>query len=104
MNVGCLLDGEGSITIKRNVHIGPGVKILSGSHVIGPARQRAGRNIASDIVIGNGVWLGAGAMILEGVNVADGCIIAAGAVVTKSTEPHGLYAGVPAKRRKDLPM
>lgn len=28
-------------------------------------------------------------------------MIGAGAVVTKSTEPNGVYAGVPAKRIKD---
>ena len=31
-----------------------------------------------------------------------GGVIGAGAVVTKSTEPNGLYLGVPAKRVRDL--
>lgn len=47
--------------------------------------------------IGNDVWVGYGAIIMSGVNIQDGCIIAAGSVVTKSTEPYGIYAGVPAK-------
>ena len=42
------------------------------------------------------------AIILPGVTIAEGCVIAAGAVVNKSTEPDGLYAGVPARRVKDL--
>lgn len=29
--------------------------------------------------------------------IAEGCVIGGGAVVTKSTEPYGIYAGVPAK-------
>ena len=43
-------------------------------------------------------------VILSVVNILDGCIIAANSVVTKSTEPNGLYAGVPARRIKDLPL
>lgn len=31
-----------------------------------------------------------------------GGVIAAGSVVTKSTEPNALYAGVPARKVKDL--
>lgn len=52
--------------------------------------------------VGDGCWIGANATILPGVTVAPGCVIAAGAVVTKDTEPDGLYAGVPARRVRDL--
>ena len=47
-------------------------------------------------------WICAGAAILPGVQIASGCVIAAGAVVTHSTAPNGLYAGIPAIRKKDL--
>jgi acetyltransferase-like isoleucine patch superfamily enzyme len=40
--------------------------------------------------------------VAPGVNVGSGCIIAAGALVVRDCEPNGLYAGVPAKRIKDL--
>ncbi len=50
----------------------------------------------ADILIGNDVWIGYGAQIMAGVRIADGCVIAAGAVVTKDTEPYGVYGGVPA--------
>ena len=58
-----------------------------------------------DIIIGNDVWIGYGAQILSGVTIADGCVVGAGAIVTKDTEPYGVYAGVPAKlikRREDM--
>jgi acetyltransferase-like isoleucine patch superfamily enzyme len=48
------------------------------------------------------VWIGANAIILCGVTVGEGCIIASGSVVTKDCYPNGMYAGVPAKRIKDL--
>lgn len=57
-----------------------------------------------DIKIGNDVWIGYGAQIMSGVTVADGCVIGAGAVVTKNTEPYGVYVGAPAhciKHRTD---
>jgi acetyltransferase-like isoleucine patch superfamily enzyme len=41
-------------------------------------------------------------MIMPGVEVGPGCVVAAGAVVIKDCEPNGLYAGVPAKRVRDL--
>ncbi len=53
-----------------------------------------------DIIIGNDVWIGFGAQVMAGVTVADGCVIGAGAVVTKDTEPYGVYVGVPAKLKK----
>lgn len=53
-----------------------------------------------DIIIGDDVWIGYGAQIMPGVNISDGCVIAAGAVVTKNTEPYGIYGGIPAKKIK----
>lgn len=38
---------------------------------------------------------------IKGVTINQGCIIGAGSVVTNSTEPYGIYAGVPAKKVKD---
>lgn len=54
-------------------------------------------NSEKNIVIGNDVWIGFGVQIMPGVTIADGCVLGAGAVVTKSTTPYGVYAGVPAR-------
>ncbi len=37
-------------------------------------------------------------IVPPGVTIAPGCVVAAGAVVTKDTEPDGVYAGGPAGR------
>ena len=50
-----------------------------------------------------GVRIGAHVTILPGVRVANNCLIGAGSVLTKSTEPYGIYIGVPAKRVGDVP-
>lgn len=49
-------------------------------------------------IIGSDVWIGDEVTILGGITVADGTIIGAGAVVTRDTEPYGIYAGVPARK------
>lgn len=47
------------------------------------------------------VIVGANSVIFPGVTVAEGCSIGAMALVTVSTEPWGIYVGIPAKRIKD---
>lgn len=55
-----------------------------------PARE-------NKIEIGNDVWIGRGVSFFTGVKLGDGCVIGAKSLVTKSCEPYGVYAGVPAK-------
>lgn len=49
-------------------------------------------------MIGNDVWIGDEVTILGGVSIANGSVIGAGALVTRDTEPYGIYVGVPAKK------
>jgi acetyltransferase-like isoleucine patch superfamily enzyme len=44
------------------------------------------------------VWIGAQCLVCDNVTIATGCVIGGGSVVTRSTEPFGIYAGVPAKK------
>lgn len=90
------------VVIGKNVYIGFDVLILTATHEIGSSRRRAGKLKRAPVVIADGCWIGARATILPGVKIGNGCIIAAGAVVNKDCEPNGLYAGVPAKRIRDL--
>lgn len=54
--------------------------------------------------IGDNVVVGMGACVLNDCKVGEGCIIAAGSVVPEHTvvPPHTLWAGVPAKMRREL--
>ena len=47
--------------------------------------------------IGSDVWIGDNVVVLTSVNIAHGSVIGAGAVVTKNTEPFGVYVGNPAR-------
>lgn len=105
LNVGCFLDSSCTITVGDFVRMGPYVRILTGTHSYANSVIRRGpgsKNISLPVVIERGCWIGMGAMIMPGVTVREGCVIAAGAVVNSSTQPNGLYAGVPAVRIKDL--
>lgn len=103
VNVRCTFEpGDAEITVEDEVFIGPNVTFTATTHDLGPSGRRAGALVSDPIRIGRGAWIGAGATILPGVTVAPGCVIAAGAVVTRSTEPDGLYAGVPARRLRSF--
>ncbi len=104
VNYGSLIDASwGPIEIGAEVWIAPRVTLVTASHEIGPASRRAGAFRRLPLSVGDGCWLGLGSTVLPGVTVAPGCVIAAGAVVARDTAPDGLYAGVPARRLRDLP-
>jgi acetyltransferase-like isoleucine patch superfamily enzyme len=56
---------------------------------------------AGPITLEEDVWVSANVTITANTTIAKGCVIGANAVVTRDTEPMGLYAGVPARRLRD---
>ena len=103
VNEGCHFDaGDAYIEVGDDVNIGTGVVLAAASHEIGPGTRRARGWISRPIVVGDGCWLGARVVVLPGVTIGRGCVIGAGSVVTKDTEPDGLYVGAPARRLRDL--
>lgn len=55
-----------------------------------------------DIVIKDDTWIGANVTILPGVTIEKCVVIGAGSVVNKNCEAYGVYAGVPARKIKDI--
>ncbi|MGI3782238.1 MAG: acyltransferase [Janthinobacterium lividum] len=101
VNHGCFF-AAGDIVLGRNVFLAKGVTLSTGDHRLGPHEKRAGEDVQGPIVVEDGCWLGINVVVLRGVRVAAGCVVGAGAVVTKDTEPDGVYVGVPARRIRDL--
>ena len=93
---------EQSIKIGNNCRIAMEVSFICITHEIGSSESRAGADVSFPIKIGDGCWIGARSTILPGVTIGNGCIIAAGSVVNKDCESNSLYAGVPARKIKDL--
>lgn len=99
VNPGCILYGLGGLKIGSHVRIAAHTIIVPANHVFAdPARLiRDQGETKQGVTIGDDVWLGARVTVLDGVHIAKGCVIGAGAVVTASTEPYGVYVGVPAR-------
>jgi maltose O-acetyltransferase len=80
--------------------VGHRATVLTSTHEPGPPSQRAGVNVVRPVRIGAGAWIGAEVLVLPGVTIGEGAVVAAGAVVTADLDPHALYAGIPAERRR----
>ena len=103
INVGCFFDCQGRVTVGERVMVGMGVTLITSDHPLGPDGRPQPAPAGRDIVIGDGVWLGARCMVLPGVTVGRGTIVSAGSVVTRDCLPDSVYAGVPARRVGPLP-
>ncbi|NMM35922.1 MAG: sugar O-acetyltransferase [Glaciimonas sp.] len=102
VNYGLVALDVASITIGKDVQIGPNVQLLTPTHPLDPELRRAKLEAAKPIVIGNNVWLGGGAIVLAGVTIGENSVIGAGAVVTKNIPPNVIAVGNPARVIREL--
>lgn len=99
INAYSFLSGSGGIEISDFVMIASHVSIYASNHIFTDVTNPMTTQGLSmkGIRIHQDVWVGTGARIVDGVEVGQGCVIGAGAVVTKSTLPYTINAGVPAR-------
>jgi len=96
------------------IKMGNKVNIQDGA-VIHGTYQKSATTIGNNVSIGHNalvhgctihdnVLVGMGSIIMDGCVVESNCIIAAGALITKNTvvESGSIYAGVPAKKVKNI--
>ena len=102
VNAGCFFDNAGPIIIGHRCLIGMRAMLCTSNHEVGGPEQRGGASSGTAVTIQDGRWIGTCAVVLPGVTIATGCIVAAGAVVSRDTEPHGLYAGVQRSQSETL--
>ncbi|WP_194206469.1 acyltransferase [Superficieibacter sp. 1612_C1] len=99
----CYIDAIGGIKIGDNVSIAHSVSILSFDHSFVksdiPFKYQA--LSTEKITVGDNVWVGCGVRILSGTTTDNNVVIAANAVI-KGMVSSGLYAGVPATKKRDL--
>ena len=98
----------------NNITIGNKVNIQDGA-IIHCTYQKASTTIGNNVSIGHramvhgcvikdNVLIGMGSIVMDNAVIGENSIIAAGAVVLENTivEPNTIYAGVPAKKVKEL--
>jgi len=102
INHGCYFENVERIEIGPDCALGCFVAILTSTHELGGHARRQGDWIIRPVTVGAGCWIGTRVTILPGVVIGDGCVIAAGATVASDCEPDGMYAGVPARRIREL--
>jgi len=97
-----------SIIIGDNTNIQDGAVIhgtyLKANTVIGSNVSIAHNAVVHGCRVEDNVLIGMGAIIMDGAVIGSNSVIAAGAVVLPGTvvEPDSMYAGMPAKRIKDI--
>lgn len=110
---GTVLRGDvNTITIGDRTNIQDGTVIHT---LYDGSKHPSQTHIGNDVSVGHNVTIhgariddncliGMGSTILDNAHVPSGCIIAAGALVLSNAElePNSVYAGVPAKKVKDV--
>lgn len=95
------IDFSGGVEIQNSVAISQNVKIFTHNHNVHGEFKDWNKNPIkySSLLIEDYAWIGSNSIILESVScIAEGSIVAAGSVLTKNTEPYGIYPGNPAKK------
>lgn len=91
--------GDHSLKIGDDSFIGPETYIRNANHRFDrldvPIMKQG--HESKDVIIGNGVWVGARCILLPGTRLGDHCIIAAGSVVSFEIPPFSIAAGNPAR-------
>lgn len=97
-----------SIEIGSNVSIGPNLTLITqaaagnGKEINEIAYVKQKLTKEDRIIIEDEVWIGANVVILPGVKIGRCSVLGAGAIVNTDVEPYSIYAGIPAKKIRNL--
>jgi putative colanic acid biosynthesis acetyltransferase WcaF len=92
---GVWIDNLAQVVIGNNVCISQGALLLCGNHNY---KKETFDLILGNIILEDGVWIGAKAIVCPGVICASHSVLSVGSVATKNTEAFGIYQGNPAQK------
>lgn len=98
---GVWLDNLAKVTLGNNVVLSQGAYFLTGSH---DYKKEAFDLILGEIVLEEGVWIGAKATVCPGVTCHSHSVLAVGSVATKDLEAYSVYQGNPAIKKRERKM
>jgi acetyltransferase-like isoleucine patch superfamily enzyme len=95
-----LLDDRGGIDIGDGASVSDFANVYSHSHDIVDGRHV---NLPRT-TLGRGARITYHATILAGSNVAEDSMVGAGSILTRDTDPHWVYVGIPARKIREKPL
>ncbi len=102
-NAFVIIADKAQIIIGERCLIGPNFFISdSDFHGLELENRGNGRYECGKVIIEDDVFIGDNVRILKSVNVGRGSVIGSGSVVVSDVEPMSVYAGVPAKKIRDI--
>lgn len=87
------IDNLSDVYIGNSVTISQGALLLTGSH---DATKESFDFLSSQIILEDGVWIGAKAVVFGGVTCHSHAILGIASVAEKNLEPYVIYKGNPA--------
>jgi putative colanic acid biosynthesis acetyltransferase WcaF len=91
------IDSLVPVIIGNNVCISQGAVILTGSHNY---KKISFDLVTTNVVLEDGVWIGACAIVNAGVIAASHAVLTTGSVATKNLEAYAVYQGNPAVKTR----
>lgn len=88
------IDNIGNVRIENNVCISQGALLLSGNHNY---KRETFDLIVEDIVLKDGVWIGAKSIVCAGVTCFSHAVLSVNSVATHNLDAYQIYQGNPAK-------
>ncbi|MDQ7947311.1 MAG: WcaF family extracellular polysaccharide biosynthesis acetyltransferase [Pedobacter sp.] len=94
----CRIENLAHVTIGKNVCVSQKSMLLTGNHDY----KKVGFDlITKEIILEDGVWIGAKATVCPGITAHSHAILTVGSTATKNLEAYGIYQGNPATKVKE---
>lgn len=95
---GVWIDNLAEVSIGFNVVLSQGAYLLTGSH---DYKKETFDLILGEIILEDGVWIGAKATVCPGVVCRSHSVLAVGSVTTKDMDAYSIYQGNPAEKKRE---